>query len=193
MNNKLISIIALALLVMVGSHARAGLIFNNTNDQLLGADNVLVNGMLYDVRFMDGTCVSLYTGCDDVSDFLFQTPVTATAALQALTDMFAATNYTPTPGVFSGCEDSKSDVCNIVNPYKRNSGNQASAERLVYRPGFRNVVFSTMFDVEDDSTIAGRTNFAVWKTAVKVNSPSTVAIFALGLLGLASRRFKKQS
>jgi hypothetical protein len=33
----------------------------------------------------------------------------------------------------------------------------------------------------------------VIKTATQVNAPSTLAIFALGLIGLASRRFKKKS
>ena len=30
-----------------------------------------VGGSLYDVEFLDGTCVDLFTGCDDLSGFTF--------------------------------------------------------------------------------------------------------------------------
>ena len=37
--------------------------------ELVGASDVLVDGTLYDVKFQDGTCVDLFDGCDEVSDF----------------------------------------------------------------------------------------------------------------------------
>ena len=44
------------------------------NGILMGADNVLVKGFdysggLYNVRFLDGTCAELFSGCDENSDF----------------------------------------------------------------------------------------------------------------------------
>jgi hypothetical protein len=45
----------------------------------------------------------------------------------------------------------------------------------------------------DGSTFHFSTAFSYTERAVDVQAPSTLAIFALGLMGLASRRFKKQS
>ena len=44
------------------------------------------DGNLYDVQFLDGSCISLFNGCDDVSDFTFQTQAAAILASQALLD-----------------------------------------------------------------------------------------------------------
>ena len=48
--------------------------------QLVGAFNVDVEGTFYDVRFVDGTCIDLYEGCDEVGDFPFPTAELAEAA-----------------------------------------------------------------------------------------------------------------
>jgi hypothetical protein len=54
--------------------------------RLLGAFNVPVNGMLFNVEFKDGSCVTEFNGCDDASDFDFNSQGAATAAAQALLD-----------------------------------------------------------------------------------------------------------
>ena len=54
--------------------------------QLLGASNVNVGGTLYNVQFIDGTCVALFNGCNEASDFTFTEPVSALSAAQALLD-----------------------------------------------------------------------------------------------------------
>lgn len=51
---------------------------------LQGATNVLVGGSLYDVSFRDGTCLSLFDGCNEASDFTFQSAIAADAASAAL-------------------------------------------------------------------------------------------------------------
>ncbi len=54
---------------------------------LVGATNINVGGTLFDVDFVDGTCVALFTGCDNaVADFDFTNSATATTAGQALLD-----------------------------------------------------------------------------------------------------------
>ena len=48
---------------------------------LVGATNINVGGTLFDVDFVDGTCVALFTGCDNaVADFDFTNSATATTA-----------------------------------------------------------------------------------------------------------------
>jgi hypothetical protein len=61
-------------LVLVASGAQAAT-HNVVGGQLHGASDVLVDGNLYDVQFLDGNCIHLYNGCDDVSGFTFQTGV----------------------------------------------------------------------------------------------------------------------
>ena len=43
----------------------------NGNGILTGATGVNLNGTLYDVEFVDGTCEALFNGCDSFEDFTF--------------------------------------------------------------------------------------------------------------------------
>lgn len=52
---------------------------------LLGADGVTVEGIKYNVRFVDGTCQEVFDGCSE-SAFPFQTPSSSLAAANALLD-----------------------------------------------------------------------------------------------------------
>ena len=56
------------------------------NGQLVGAENVNVNGVWYDVKFADGTCIDLFSGCDENSDFIFSTFSSVQMASEALID-----------------------------------------------------------------------------------------------------------
>jgi len=48
---------------------------NISNGNLLGASEIDVNGVFYDVAFKDGICADLYDGCDQNSDFPFANPL----------------------------------------------------------------------------------------------------------------------
>ena len=63
-------------LVLMASGAQAATL-NVVDGQLMGASDVLVDGNLYDVQFLDGTCIDLYNGCDEISDLTFQTEASA--------------------------------------------------------------------------------------------------------------------
>ena len=54
-----------------------------------------VDGSLYDFEFLDGTCVALFSGCDDISDFTFSTVAAATLASQALLDQVRLNGVAP--------------------------------------------------------------------------------------------------
>src|SRR5262245_843905 len=45
----------------------------NSSGILTGARCINVGGVLYDVDFRDGTCVEVFNGCDEASDFLAAT------------------------------------------------------------------------------------------------------------------------
>ena len=68
------------------------------------------------------------------------------------------------------------DPAGIVSPYSSYYG-----DALASSPGY----FAGIMVIQDTSQ--------VWGTTSQVPEPSTLAIFALGLMGLASRRFNKQS
>ena len=74
-----------AVLMLAPFSARAASL-NVAGGQLMGATGVFVDGTSYNVAFLDGTCIALYDGCDEASDFTFQTAALATLASQALLD-----------------------------------------------------------------------------------------------------------
>ena len=55
--------------------------------QLLGASGIDVGGTLYDVEFVEGTCIALFDGCDELSDLTFTTEAESGLAAQALLDV----------------------------------------------------------------------------------------------------------
>ena len=81
--HTLAAALAGALLFTLSGPAKAVPLLVLENDRLLGADNVDVNGTLFDVRFRDGTCGAVFTGCDNASeDFAFTDAASAEAAAQ---------------------------------------------------------------------------------------------------------------
>jgi len=70
---------------------------------LTGANGVDVGGALYDVTFSHGSCVDLYSGCDQLSDFTFTDGFDAVAASQALLDQVLVGVYDSDPSRTRGC------------------------------------------------------------------------------------------
>ena len=88
------------------SSAYATVILNVTGGQLTGAQNVVVSGTLYDVTFVDGTCIALFSGCDAVNDFDISVGA-ANAAANALIDQVFKDSglglFDTDPELTSGC------------------------------------------------------------------------------------------
>ena len=75
----------LALLLVtfaLRSSADAATLLVSGSGILTGATGVNVEGTLYDVEFVDGTCAALFDGCDSVNDFTFSTEADALVASQ---------------------------------------------------------------------------------------------------------------
>ncbi len=112
---------ALASLAATSSLA-ATVQLNVVGGQLLGARNVDVNGMLYDVEFVDGTCVALFDGCDGESDFAFSTFQQARAAAQSLLDTVFLDgplgDFDSDPDLTAGIEKSRfGNTGDVLVPY----------------------------------------------------------------------------
>ena len=69
---------------------------------LTGATNVNVGGVLYDVEFVDGTCINVFSGCDNAAeDFAFSSVEVATSAANALlSQVFVDTPVNGSPELF---------------------------------------------------------------------------------------------
>lgn len=67
---KLAFVIAAAL--GIASSANAATFITDANGQLTGIQGIEYRGSLYDAEFVDGRCTELFSGCNDLSDFTFQ-------------------------------------------------------------------------------------------------------------------------
>lgn len=87
--------------------------------ELQGATGVNVAGTVYDIAFVEGTCIEVYDGCDEVSDFPFTTLAEATLASEALlAQVFkdgSAGNFDTIPGLTAGC--SAPTLCGAQTPF----------------------------------------------------------------------------
>ncbi len=181
---------------LAAAPAQAGAILNVVDGKLVGARDVNILGTLYDVSFQDGSCATLYSGCDQNSDFYFNTYSNARAAAQALLDQVLTDSiegqFDSIAGLTGGCSPSTtSSHCIIKFPYVMSGANQFI--------GFTAFNYNASGDYTSHFYgIPGQTsNGAVNVTwalflpdgsldeVVAVPEPSTLALFGAGLLGLA--------
>jgi hypothetical protein len=97
--------------------------YNIVDGELVGAFEVDVNGTLYDVLFQNGSCASVFNGCDSADDFTFTSATDAEAAALALLDqVFGADDIVDAfPNRTNGCQNDGGFTCNIFTPYALNS------------------------------------------------------------------------
>ncbi len=192
--------VAAALFVILPGIAKAMPMLIIENGELLGADNVDVNGTLFDVRFQDGTCSATFTGCNNASeDFAITDAMSAEAAAQALLDRVFLDGpvglFDSNPALISGCTSSA--LCVTFIPFGlesdieigfainggsgSGSGDQAGSDDLDLR---RNTA-------DDPAQV-----WAVFSRAdpsMAVPEPGSLVLFSLGLAGfIFARRTRAQ-
>jgi hypothetical protein len=176
-----------SLLLSLVAGPSAAVTLNVVGGELVGASGVDVGGTLYDVAFVGGTCASLFSGCDELSDFTFQAQADALAAAQALLDQVfvdgGAGNFDSNPELTAGC--SESTHCFLYTPFSA-LPNNTSAYAANFSPSAGDpddvglAVTGTM-----DTSSSTADAWAVWTAAPEPTAP---ALLCLGLAGLTARR-----
>ena len=105
------------LIATMSAHA---LMLNVVDGQLAGASGVRVGDTLYEVEFVDGSCIELFGGCDNATDdFAFTTSDDALVALEALAAQVivdvGAGDFDSDPSLTTGC--SFSGLCELHVPF----------------------------------------------------------------------------
>jgi hypothetical protein len=164
--------------------------------QLFGASNVDVGGVLYDVEFLDGTCIAVYDGCDSNSDFTFQTVGSASVAAQALLDQVfvdgAPGAFDTDPELSNGCSDT--DFCFVDFPFEIAAGAainvrvaiNAAPPLLDSVAGINGAPGSSGVDLSASS----QDTWARWSLAVSP-VPGPGFLLAVGLLIMAVRTLRE--
>jgi hypothetical protein len=205
--------IGLGLLFVVSiSHAAT---LDIRDGRLFGASDVDVDGVFYDVAFLDGTLAELYDGADQNADFPFAasgelnaSSYLAYAASQALHDQVFIGIYDTNPTLINGIyATSATTKAHILTPFWIINSNSIRAKNAtnssdgifgsdqIYNTGIA-PDFDTAWWVKDpnvndenDATV-----IAVWSSASPVPIPGAVWLLGTGLASLAgikTRRKKK--
>lgn len=181
------------------------------NGQLVGADGITFDGYTGSVRFVEGSCVDLFNGCDEPSDIVFETLTStnteakdlALLANTALLEQVFDANplYDKSIELTFGCEQGTFvalNFCGIITPYDYTDNDSVVTVSLTNRDddsGLDVVAFGQGY-ATTDSTIPTNPNapdrlvYATW-TLTPVPLPAAVWLFATGLLGLIGIARKK--
>ena len=178
-------LIGIALLSLYVPPANAATL-NIAGGQLTGADGVDVNGTLYNVDFIDGTCVAIFGGCDATSDFTFTTSSDAVAAASALLEQVFLGGYDEFPEATAGCTDAI--VCRVHTPYDLISDIVLTLRADNFSPASGNPDLTAGDGFLSASDLSGNTNsvYARWSPAAvnPVPVPAAVWLFSTALIGL---------
>lgn len=172
-----------ALLLALSTPGFATVILEvDANGQLRGAQNVEVQGVLYDVQFVDGSFLSVF---GDESNLDTTSRYMSNLFSQALNDqVLAGTAFDLNPEDTFGCSDA--NLCRIITPYQIDNGLSFRAYYSQNRPN-ENAYYS-YFDgadplITEDFAQSGVYVFADWGVA-GVPAPAGLLFLTTGLLGL---------
>lgn len=175
--------ICFSALLFIPMYASAAVTWDVVGGQLMGANDVEVMGLFYDVDFIDGRCIDLYGGCDGPDDFTFKNVTEADAASSALLVQVliddTGLGLDTHPEYTNGLEDWEKGW--ILTPYGTGVGGGA---RSTYVANNTNEALDGIYHVEDfpktlHTSERDRVVWAVWTPHQAVPEPSRVSMAKL--------------
>lgn len=158
------------------------------NGVLFGAAGIDVNGASYNVAFVDGSCISLFSGCDEPSDFFFNDRDQTQDANQALLEQVLIDTseglFDSDPGTTNGCYDT--DRCYIFTPIQATTTYTYSFGYLVNEDGTGIDVYTGggggfARDADFSAPNYRERTFAVWSP---VPLPGAFWLFGSAIIGI---------
>ena len=186
-------LLAASALVLPISKAQATPILITDNGQLIGADNINVDGSFFDVRFVDGACADLFGGVCSRSNFTFQTQADGISAAAAIVDQIfnsaAGNPFNLDPSLTFGCSSVVS--CQIFIPINIFPGLLLNSA-IAGNPTGPNASFGATTNIRTTDSLALSSNsvFASFtpSVAATVAEPSAILILLGGIFGLWIKR-----
>ena len=196
---KVFEVICVLFILGFVSVSHAAVIFITEEDaggviSLLGADNVEVNNKFYNVRFLDGSCTSLFNGCNNFSDFFFGTEDDAFAAAGSLLDQvfISGTRFDKEPELTNGCSGKL--VCIIDSPWERTKQLRFQSVAVYnYYSGGDEIWKPAPAKITKEYGDYNRRTFAVWSKPVEASAPGTAMVLLMGIAGLIVSQRRKQA
>jgi hypothetical protein len=180
----------LALLIVVTGKVEATTIIVS-NGELIGAEDVLVKGILYDVAFVEGSCESLFGGCNDAY-FMFHTLADAITASYALLDQVFLNGpsgaFDDTPELTYGCETP--GYCQALTPYQFVSPfTVLLGDATNYTGNSNDYAQSNEAGIRYNTTLGPTQVYAKWSVASVPDVTGTMSLLGVSVaLMLALRR-----
>ncbi len=179
----------LGLAFLISCQVNSATLRVDASGALLGAANINVGGTFYDVEFRDGTCITLFDGCDQLSDFPFLTDADVVEASDALLnevfidDISGA--FDSQPDLTAGCNGTPQ--CYAFTPF----GFGAASNSLLLGYALNNAVANgndsarSNFSGGTGTDLTSRSSFtyAVWTPIKPVPVPAAIWLFGTALVG----------
>jgi len=200
-----IHLLILSLLLSSGAAAMP-ILTTDGSGNVTGATGLESGGMTFSMEFVNGSCVSLFDGCDDNSDFIISgtTSTTHGDVLPSFFNAFIGGVLTDDDGSLDARPYSAIGFTPDLNGYTTWAPTATNEDPgLVNVAAMFNVVFS--FDSFDGVSVvnglnanfdfsgSGDRNFARFslEEPVQVPDPGSLVLLALGLAGLGLRQMRK--
>jgi len=189
--------------------ANAGLIYDSIDTGLIiGADGITVDGKEYSLKLAEGTCAAVFGECENYVGYgdlelsqYFSIQKDLHDRYQVFSEMLLAEAgdqariYGLNVGfLHNGYVDGK-----IYTPLIKYSALESGGQATVIGTGAPETKYNYSASsiggwLANDTSTTGELVYGVWSEvrATDVPEPSTLTVFALGLMGLASRKFKKE-
>jgi len=159
-----------------------GTVHAATLDQA-GAYDLVVDGVIYDVAFEPGSCIGVFDGCDEPSDFTFSTEaeaILARDALLALLETYPAFDNDPTFG--NGC--SSTSLCQFFVLHGTAAGNILHAFFGNYQ--LFNTTGVTTNPISTSAVLSGSATYTKWTEIGVVPLPASALLLVFAMGGLAA-------